>query len=256
MLGRMPPLAPAITTGEVAVLVDYDNFYVGAVESREGMTHEINRMISLAFSLRPETDLIQIRLYGGWLENGLLTNRGSELQAAVSQSVFPMSHPTGTGVVRGSAMLVTRLALVPEMEWKHTYRTGVGMPRLQLVETPRPPGCARADSCPIDLVQRMSRRRARECHIEGCAVRNDSAFRMREQKMVDSMICCDVLAFAGMGADVVVMSDDLDVLPALAMAPRTGIGQICLVRSRSEVENLYAEELAALGVRATAWEAA
>lgn len=237
-------------------MVDYDNFYVGTIPSQQAITHEVNRMISLVFQINPNATMINIRLYGGWLEEGLLTNRGSELQTALGNTVFPMRHPTRNAIVRGSVVLVTRLEAVPELEWRHTYRSRLGLPRLQLVETPRPTGCAREDSCPVDLVQRMSRRRVRECHVDGCEVTNEAAFRLREQKMVDSMICCDLLAFASRGADVVVLSDDLDVLPAVAMGSKVGPGQVLLVRSGAESESLYAEELESIGVTASTWAAA
>jgi hypothetical protein len=107
----------------------------------------------------------------------------------------------------------------------------------------------------MDLLQRITRRSQRECHVDGCAVKNEEAFVLREQKMVDSMICCDLIALSAGGATLIVMSDDLDVVPAVAMAASNGTRTVALVRSDEEVESLYAGELTDLGVADVAWNA-
>jgi hypothetical protein len=239
-----------------AVLVDFDNFYPGGLDSREELTHEVNRMISCALDALPDTDEVLVRLYGGWLDEGVLTKRASALQAAMGSAIFPMPHPSGSGVLRGDVTLVTRLALLPGLEWRHTFRSRTGIPPLRLVDKPRPHECANADNCPIDLLQRISRRGSRECHTDRCTVRNESAFLLREQKMVDSMLCCDVLGYVGRGYAVHVLSDDLDVLPAVAMSTAMARQPVTLVRSTAGAESLYEQDLRRLGVRAEAWEAA
>ena len=239
-----------------AVLVDYDNFFVGDLKTAFEIRHQLNRMVSLALSISPVYNEIEIRLYGGWMADGLLSSRGSELQAATATGFFPIPHPSTAGLLRGSVTLVTRLEAVPQLEWRHTYRTGRGLPRLRIADGPRPDGCAAAHACPIDHVQRISRRRVRECHVDGCSVTNESAFLIQEQKMVDSMVCCDAIALGMAGSDILVLSDDLDVLPAVAMAAVTCKHRVVLVRSSDAVDSLYSDELADLGVDAGVWEAA
>ncbi len=76
--------------------------------------------------------------------------------------------------------------------------------------------------------------------------------------MVDSLICCDALAFAlGLGpkAHVIVMSDDLDVVPAVTLAASCGNVQVDLVRSVRARTNLYETELADVGVGNHQWRA-
>ncbi len=53
------------------------------------------------------------------------------------------------------------------------------------------------------------------------------------QKMVDTMICLDLLHFATADVPVVVMSDDDDMLPALLVAASRGPRDLRLVRRRA-----------------------
>lgn len=250
---RSPSPASAL---DAAGLVDYDNFFPGVLGGAVEIRHQLNRMVGLVLDASNDYREIQVRLYGGWLEDGLLTRRGSELQAYVGGAYFPMKHPFRDGLLRGSISLVTQLVAVPQITWGHTLRTRRGLPPLRIADGPRPQGCAAPGSCPIDLVQRISRRFARECHVHGCSVINGDAFLIREQKMVDSMMCCDALALVDAGYDIFVLSDDLDVLPGLAMAAVRSGQRVVLVRSSGDVEGLYDDRLSDLGVTGQLWMAA
>src|SRR5207249_3123318 len=145
---------------------------------------ELNSILTKAVGYDPEIDRVDIRLYGGWMDDGLLTNLGSALHAAISATrLFPLPHPFRPGLLRGDIDLVTRLAAVPDLEWVHTSRHRHGLPRLRLHQTPLPPGCAGdTTTCPLRALYRISRRRDKICHVVGCTVRNEDAFRVAEQK--------------------------------------------------------------------------
>jgi hypothetical protein len=246
-----------------ALLLDFYNFYPrpDLDQSTAWVGNEINRMVTAALAVDAATTFVDIRLYGGWIEDGLLTRDGSALQAAVATAnPFPLARHDGHGILRGEVTLVTRLISVPLLEWGHTRRTAAGLPQLRLADSPLPSGCAGSlDTCPLRAVYRLSRRRARQCHVSGCTVSNEDAFKVVEQKMVDVLICSDALAFA-VGvvprANVVILSDDLDLVPAVAMAAEHSQHAVELVRSRSDRENLYGSELAALGVGMRNWDQA
>lgn len=243
----------ASPSGVCAILVDYDNFYVGDPSRREQVRHRVNEMVSLGLAAAPEANWMQVRLYGGWLQDGLLTNRGSQLQAALGSDYFPRPHPLAPGLLRGDVSLVTRLIAVPRLEWGHTFRVRRGLPSLRLAEKPRPDGCAHSVSCPIDHLRRISRRSSGLCPAEACTATNADAFVVHEQKMVDTLLCCDALALAEQGSTIVVLSDDLDILPAVAMATTRATEQVVLVRSSDVAESLYRTELLELGVAQQAW---
>jgi hypothetical protein len=238
-----------------AVLVDFDNFFPGDLGTAAELQQSLDRMVDLALSIRSDVTDVSIRLYGGWLQDGILTNRASQLQTLLGPPASSAPHPNLPAALRLNVTLVTTLQALPELQWRHTYRSRLGLPRLRLVDSPRPEGCAEGESCPIDLMQRISRRPDRTCHVAGCAVRNDEAFLIREQKMVDSLITCDCLTLAGAEALVVVLSNDLDALPGVAIAaswPATGC-TVALVRSNQKPVELYEQELAELGVRLIQW---
>lgn len=233
---------------EVVLLIDYDNLYPRNQNRRAEIPAELNRWLSLVFRSIPDARTVRIRLYGGWLEDGVLTKSASELASSIRRDFFPLSGPNGS-IVRGSLDLVDRLEKVPSIQWAHTSRTRTGIPQLRLAESPRPEGCLNDGSCPIDLVQRISRRRARECHVSGCSVSNESAFLLREQKMVDVLLACDAIELAMQGVHVVVMSNDLDLLPGVASAATHSKSSVTLVRGPTAGrEDLYTEALASVGV--------
>jgi hypothetical protein len=104
-------------------------------------------------------------------------------------------------------------------------------------------------------MRRFSDSHEKRCEASGCAVRNKDAFQTPEQKMVDVMIACDALAATGEGRRVLVLSSDLDVLPAVAMAAsQVSPGRIALWRVDRYAADLYFDELTNLGVTLGSWE--
>jgi hypothetical protein len=80
-------------------------------------------------------------------------------------------------------------------------------------------------------------------------VRAGDAYEVVEQKMVDTMICCDLLALAlHEPSSIGVMSDDLDLLPALAMAGKLAPQRVHLVRSPGDGAARYSDLLEEIGV--------
>lgn len=241
-----------------AVLVDFDNFFPDALGSREEMQQAIGRMIDCVLERRPTITDIAVRFYGGWHEDGILTKRASELLSLVGARTSSTSHPIQTGVLRASVELATHLAAVPGLLWAHTVRSRRGLPRLRIAETPRPDGCVSGDACPIDLVQRMSRRSGRQCHVDGCEVDNHTAFLIREQKLVDTLLSCDCMTYAEYASLVLVLSDDLDVLPGVVLAASAvrAPAEIALVRRNAASEGIYDPVLSSLGISRIDWESA
>src|SRR4051794_36394940 len=144
---------------DVALLIDFDNVYPRGQSTAEELAVEFNRWLSLTRRAVPDVETLHIRLYGGWQQNGELSNAASEVLSRLPKNPFPLSIKVGgTGrLVRGSVELVHRLAALPGIQWGHTFRSHRGLPQLRLSESPRPKGCSQADNCPIDLVQRISR---------------------------------------------------------------------------------------------------
>lgn len=240
----------------VAVLVDFDNVFVGAIDSPEQVAAAIDRLVRLAISRASHADHVEIRLYGGWLDEGLYTRRASELQSAMSGTPkFPMRHPARSSILRGDVQLVTRLAAVPDLEWGHTLRQRSGLPRVRLADQPYPNACVHQSSaCPVRALLKFAGRPGRECSAAGCGVTNRAAFRVPEQKMVDVLLSCDTIAYSRAAWNVMVISSDLDVLPAVVMSATEFSGPVSLVRSVAKSADLYVDELSTLGVSVLDWD--
>lgn len=244
----------------VAVLIDFDNFYGGKLREADNawLAYEINKMISEALKLIGEIHIINIRFYGGWLQKGVLTRLGSLLQQSIQlANPFPLSHVGLQGILRGEISLATRLLQLPAIEWPDTYRSKAGPPKLRLAnDNSMPDGCARTDSCPVILLRQFTNKKGKPCHIETCTVTNCNAFLVAEQKMVDTMLACDILAFAQdtQVAGIVVLSDDSDLLPPLAMATAMSKKPLLLANSGRHGKSPYKGTLEALGISVKTWE--
>ena len=240
----------------VAVLIDYDNLYSDEHENEAAVGVFLNRLLNHALELETATRRIELRLYGGWLEEEVMTKRASVLQSNLgSNPIFPLPHPGGVGLLRGRVELVTRLADGPEMTWAHTLRRRMGLPRVSLTQRPHPAGCQhQSGECPVLKLHRFARRPTRTCAVAGCTVTNHAAFSVPEQKMVDVLIACDAISYAQMGYSVMVGSSDLDILPAVALASSRATGSVALLRVVDDSAGLYERELADLGVELRSWD--
>jgi len=255
----------AIAESTVAILVDFDNFFINKdlAGNTDWLAHEIDQMISMALAIDGAAKNIFIRLYGGWLENGALTTRASQVQmAATNANPFPFPHPNpGAGSLRGSVDLVTRLYSIPEHEFAHTSKTKVGLPRLKLISKPNPAECLDATACPIKTLHAMTKSKYKKCPATDCTVTSDKAFIRTEQKMVDTLMACDMqllLKDQSVSA-ILVLSDDIDIIPAAITAsvlferrPAPKIKIFCAIPN-SDVNHPYKDMLNSLGMQICCW---
>ncbi|MCP4113081.1 MAG: NYN domain-containing protein [Desulfobacteraceae bacterium] len=216
-------------------------------------------MVDYALAINGKADFINFRLYGGWMENGLHTNTASKIQQAVSFfDFFLLFNRREKIFIRGDIELVTRLYLMPDLQWDDTVTTRSGISRLRLVNHGLPTGCIGTnDTCPVRILFRFARKRAKKCPISGCNVTNKDAFRIVEQKMVDTMISCDIIALAedNRVEGIIVTSDDFDLLPPLAVAAQKYKNeqkqskQISLLRTNDNYDYEIFEKLSDAGLK-------
>ncbi|MDM8552135.1 hypothetical protein QUF72_18770 [Desulfobacterales bacterium HSG2] len=131
------------------------------------------------------------------MENGSLTNLASRIQQALSSfDFFPLYNRAERIFTEGETELVTRLISMPDLQWDNTAITRSGIPRLRVVSG-LPSGCAGTnETCPVRILFRFSKKRTKKCPVPGCPVTNQEAFRIVEQKMVDTMLSCDIVALS------------------------------------------------------------
>ena len=210
-------------TNHVALLVDGDNiFKTEYLDSGFNLFKlEFNRLVTLAFKLDTTTQDISIRIYGGWKTSNVWTNRASRMQQAIgAQQLFPFAHPP-VGIVRGSVKLVTSLLVDPQLNWDTTFKVRAGLRRVTLAEAPCFDGCSSPQSeCPVRRFAKFTKNRGSNCPADGCSVSNEKVFKSAEQKMVDTMLACDLIECASDDSisAVAIVTEDTDLLPALVQA--------------------------------------
>jgi uncharacterized LabA/DUF88 family protein len=208
------------------VLVDYDN--LPDTVRRSGLA-SLARTVHRTVEIHHHSaDEIGIRLYGGWYDTHGLTQAGTCLAQEIGAS-FPMVVATNGQIgCRIHCDIASALIDTPADLLLHTFRQRKGI-RSRLTAA-RVPNCANPGSCTVQTVAQWSRGR---CHIAGCSVSANSVFTFNEQKLVDTLLCCDLIALAMRGETepVFLVSDDDDMVPAVLLGGRLG-GAIHILEGR------------------------
>jgi hypothetical protein len=243
----------------VTILVDFDNLYKDVTgPDFHWVNHQLNKFVELALGVDPNVEELVIRMYGGWIQGGILTARASALLSVLGgTSFFPIKHPKKDGVLRGTIGLATRLIGVPSVEWDDTRRVKNGLPKLRLAKETLPSKCINPASCPATTLSRFTKHKSKLCPTPGCSVTNSEAFQTVEQKMVDTMIACDAifLALDETQGHVLVVSDDSDVVPAVALAQTLSNRPTVRLVTTNRTAGTYDTTMNSIGVECCVFEA-
>ena len=223
------------------VLVDYHNLPRSV---RNSGTVSIARTLDeLVQAHVPKTDEVHIRLYGGWYDEAGLSNDGSRLTQEIGRN-FPIALSERRGQIRyifceiASSLIESRSDLLPA-----TVRRAHGLGWFE--KQAHPSGCVDLPGCTISTVMNWSRR---GCPSTNCPVTHFEAFTAKQQKLVDTLLCCDLLSVAGAESRTLVVSEDDDLIPALLLAGSRG-ARIWHVRSKGDKVRLYDGMLLRRGVQ-------
>lgn len=202
------------------VIVDFDNYFRETnldVQKLEFALSNVIRQCEKTFSGFRQ---ILIRLYGGWYQETSLTKQASQIQQLLSQiHLFPKI--LGTMKLNGSIELVSQLYELPTFKWFYTYKEKHGLPRLRINHNIEDGICTHnKDICPKYILNKFTSHKGKTCSILGCKNSNKEIFKTLEQKMVDTMIACDIISVANMEdiKGIFVLSDDQDHFPSYAIA--------------------------------------
>lgn len=214
---------------QATILLDVYNFLDLAVQTE--IVTSLEDLIKQAASV--DIDYVDLRLYGGWFEDGLLTVHASKLVADIVGIRFPMQHPKGHRLLRGRIGLATGPAALSGRQYGGTLTSRSGLKAIRLMDDKQPDGCASEENCAVRALKRLTKRSTSRCPTALCEVQNKDAFRHKEQKMVDTMMAIDTLHLAASFPQqrVIVASDDVDLVPALEVAANSG-GDVSLISRR------------------------
>jgi uncharacterized LabA/DUF88 family protein len=159
---------------------------------------------------------LRFRLYDGWFDgDGIATDVYGMLRAYVRNN-----YPTRRKNARIFVEVADALISAPKDRLPYTFRSELGLGRypVRIDKTP-PSGCVTPAECHLHLLRAWI---DGKCPNPQCAVKTESIASYRFQKLVDTAIVADAVWFARDGEDIVIVSDDEDVIPALIAARAAG----------------------------------
>lgn len=225
------------------VLTDYYNLPQRTLNW--GVVNLARQVDSLAQAECPEAAEVTVRLYGGWYDDSGLTKDGTRIAQQI-RSQFPMAvRGVGGGIHRIDCEMASSLLGARDEVFPLTLRRRRGLSALDRVLPPK--GCVDTVNCTVPSVLKWSRK---GCPAVGCSVRGSDAFFCRQQKLVDVLLCCDLLTLGARGelARIFVVSEDDDFVPGLVQSGATG-AKVWHVRTKPEKARAYDLLLRGHGVR-------
>jgi uncharacterized LabA/DUF88 family protein len=197
----------------VAILVDYDNLMLN--QKSAGLVDVATRVLmQLPPLVAQARGACEMRLYGGWYEEATMTKLAQELSVAI-QVDFPTiirvpNQSGGTTPIAVNASLAVALSEEPAHLLFNTFRKK-GRPSNVRVQNPQDAGCTK-DDCALTLLEKILKNG--KCPSSSCTATSNNLVYRSEQKLVDTMLACDLLHAQMQGLDyIVLVSDDDDFIP-------------------------------------------
>lgn len=195
--------------------IDYDN--LSPIQKTSGILDVVSKSLSQASEMFLKTmGTCEIRLYGGWYEGDNLSILSQQISVKI-QSEFPALIRVLNGhgdvvVIRATAELAVSLLEEPSHQLFNTYRRK-GRPSNIRVETPASVGCS-TSTCPLPLAKKLLQKGS--CPTPGCVTGGTSLVYRHEQKLVDTMLTCDLIYLSTQECDFIfLVSADDDFLPPI-----------------------------------------
>ena len=228
------------------VLIDYYNLPNRLTRSGpSGLWNRLQPAVTRALGQHERS--ISLRLYGGWYDDKGLTRDGDRFARDIGQG-FPLVLRHPSGLQRIHCEIVSSLLINPNQLFPATVRTRRGLRRGTSARRPR--NCNNLNSCSIFKMRDWLRG---QCPERACPVTSDDVFRRREQKLVDSLISCDLITIAhnSQQSPALLVTEDDDLVPAMLLALHLG-GLVYHVRTVAGRHSFYDQMLLRSGVRTIA----
>lgn len=236
------------------IIIDFDNIFKKPINlyTADDLVKVIRFAIDMLRGQITDIECVRIRLYGGWYQENNMTQKASVLSSLIPamEKIFPiLSLPQR---IIGSIELATTLYLQTHI-WYDSYKEKFGIPNLRIDDTKIGTTCQNQPNlCPVKILRKFTEHKSKVCPHVNCQINHSEVFFQREQKYVDSMMVCDVIAMS-MDPDICVISaltDDVDIFPSFSMAKMISAGSkiLNLLTPNSHHETLYQSILAEFGV--------
>ena len=174
-----------------------------------------NTLIKMPGIFNSTIGTCEVRLYGGWFEGENLSKLSQDVSVNIHEE-FPaiLNIPTTDGVCKINVTVELAFSLLEEPSHNlfNTYRRK-GKPNNIRVEKQIDIGCS-ASACPLPMAKKLIEKGF--CPSVGCAHTGTNMVYRHEQKLVDTMLTCDLIYLAGHHYDcLIIISADDDFLPPI-----------------------------------------
>lgn len=197
------------------VFIDYDNLL--PPQKTTGILNVVTKaLIQVPWDPSIARGSCDVRVYGGWYEGTQITRMAQDLTVELQRdfpAIIRVPHCSG-GILalHATAELAVALLQEPAHHLFNTFRRK-GKPSNVRVQKPGDAGCADAACMLPQMKQLLSNGR---CPKAGCTVTSCDLVYRHEQKIVDTMLTCDLIhAVDRVSGRVVLISGDDDFLPPL-----------------------------------------
>jgi uncharacterized LabA/DUF88 family protein len=200
---------------KLAMFIDYDNLLEGHKSS--GILNVATKaLLQTPLSFPSARGSCDIRIYGGWYEGSTMTQRAQELAVTIANEFPAILRVPGQGgqvlAFATNAELAVAMLEEPNHHLIDTYRKK-GKPGNVRVQRPVEVGCVDS-SCPLPVAKKLLK--PGKCPVPSCCVNADDLVYRHEQKIVDTMLSCDmVYAPTQDYQHVIIVSGDDDFLPPI-----------------------------------------
>lgn len=208
------------------IFVDYDNL-LPAQKSAGILDIVTNVLVQVPCEQSVKRGKCEIRVYGGWYEGNQSTRRAQDLMVELQRD-FPniIRIPRGDGSnleMKAKAELAVSLLQEPGHHLFNTFRRK-GKPSSVQVEKPNEVGCVDSACVLPQMKQLLSKG---SCPKAGCTVSSCELVYRQEQKIVDTLLACDMIhAVNRVSGYVILVSGDDDFLPPLRAVLLQGVSAV------------------------------
>jgi len=206
-------------TSSIAVFIDYDN--LSNTQKENGVLDIVNNIL-FRIPLDESVSRLkcEVRVYGGWYEGSNMTELAQDVSAKIKQDFPAVLQRQNKNICNISITINADLALSmledPSHHLFYTFRRREGRPHIRMNSNIN---CDRQD-CPIPQIKKFLN--AGNCPKKECL--NKKLAYKAEQKMVDTMLTCDLIYAPHIGHNmIIIVSSDDDFLPPLRTILLRGI---------------------------------
>ena len=199
---------------QIFIFIDYNNLVTKQKEN--GIRDVVSRVVAqVEIPQAAKRIRCEARVYGGWYEDVTMTKRAQEVAVEIQNDFPAIIRTSNTGGhisrVESNASLAVSLLEDPANHLFNTYRRK-DRPSSVRVKSKSQMACSNVD-CQIPILRKAFKKGV--CSVPACA-KTASMFIRTEQKLVDTMLTCDVVYSTELGCDrIAIVSSDDDFLPAI-----------------------------------------